>query len=75
MLFMNALSAGVSLFITVVLFTLLISYGLGYMVGGKATAEKFVAWELKKLKQLSKRLLKILLGWGEALCRWAKSKL
>lgn len=53
-----------------ILILIILSFCMGYLVGGPATGKKIVAWELKQLKRFVRFILKFTFRTIGNLCHW-----
>lgn len=68
---MNALAP----FLTAILAVLIMSFGVGMILGGPDKAKKIVMWELRQLLQIGRWALKWTLRAVAEVCHWAHKKL
>lgn len=61
--------------LVLILMLFIMSYGMGIMLGGHDTGIKIVKWELKKLLNTARWILKQTLGIIIWLCRWSYNKI
>lgn len=69
---MNALLSQLFGFVLVIL---IMSFGMGMIVGGSDKGKKIVSWELKQLTKFGRWILKQLLQLIADVCKWAHKKL
>lgn len=64
-----------SLLFTYVMVIMIMSFGMGMILGGPDKGKKIVAWELKQLSKIGRWLLKQVLQTIADVCKWAHKKL
>ena len=60
---------------TTTLVILVMSFGMGMILGGPDKGKKIVAWELKQLTKIGRWILKQVLQLIADMCKWAHKKL